>query len=426
MSFGETTPGATAPLFDHYVHFTGITAWRSKGSVYLDASWHRDITHHRYMARSVTVACPIVDVDEAPAGSAPVDDPVFTFVPLSTAKTTVGFFLKGFPVRLAARAWNLMRKGDLVFGAVVEHPLPFGWIVLPLARLRGCVPYTFLESAAWRAVPGLRHSRRYAVRAAIVERMNRLALRFVRFAFVTQDAYRDLLPPACPILLSPATWFLPNERLADPDAGTPGDADLAARPLRLLFAARLSPAKGIEMLLDALAKLDATGDAVQITVLGSGDLLDDVRDAAGRLRNVVLEIGRPVPYGPAFHAFTRSHDALVVANLSDEQPRIIFDAYAQAVPVIVTDTTGNLSIVEDGVTGIVVRAGESSELADAIRGCLTPDGRRRLRAMGIAGWKAAGSYDHVEMHRRRYQFIARFLGKPAAAQTAGEETPAVR
>ncbi|MCZ8099880.1 MAG: glycosyltransferase [Burkholderiales bacterium] len=372
------------------------------------------------MARTITVACPILDVDQEPAGTVPVRDPVFSFVDLPTAKTTLGFFLRGLPIRLAAKAWSLMGKGDLVFGAVVEHPLPFGWIVLPLARARGCIPYTFLESAAWRPVPGLRHSLRYALRAAIVERMNRLVLRCVRFAFITQDAYRDLVPPSCPTLKSPASWFLPDERLGEA-AVAEREASMPAGPLRLLFAARLAPAKGIDVLLDALAKLDEAGDPVQVTVLGSGEMLGDVRDAAGRFRQVTLEIGQPVPYGPAFHAFTRGFDALVVANLSDEQPRIIFDAYAQAVPVIVSDTTGNVSIVEHGVTGIVVRAGSSAELADAIRACMTADGRRRLQDMGIAGWKTASPYDHVEMHRQRYRFIADLIGKRQVIENSGAD-----
>jgi glycosyltransferase involved in cell wall biosynthesis len=298
---------------------------------------------------------------------------------------------------------------------VVEHPLPLGWIVLPLARTRGCIPYTFLESAAWRPVPGLQHSRRYALRAAIVERMNRLVLRCVRFAFITQDGYRDLLPASCPTLESPASWFLPDERLGEA-AVAERNSGTTARPLRLLFAARLAPAKGIKVLLDALAKLDGSVDAVQATVLGSGEMLGDVKDAAGRLRNVALEIGQPVPYGPAFHAFTRTFDALIVANLSDEQPRIIFDAFAQAVPVIVSDTTGNVSVVEPGETGIVVPAGSGAALAEAIRDCMTPDGRQRLRAMGVAGWTAASSYDHVEMHRRRYRFIANLLPNKARAR----------
>ncbi len=412
--------GAADPLFERYVHFTGITAWRSKGCIFLDSSWHRDITHHGYMARSIVLACPVVDVQDPPEGTVPVEDPVFTFVPLPTAKSTLGYLLRGLPLRLAARAWRLMRPGDLVFGAVVEHPLPYGWIVLPLARLRGSIPYTFLESAAWRPVPGLPHSRRYRIRAAIVERMNRLALRCVRFAFVTQDAYRDLLPATCPTLKSPASWFLPQERLQDAPEGDPSeeqsDLDASRVMLRLLFAARLSPAKGVDVLLEAIALLDGENrHGLHVTVLGSGDFADDVKQAAARMKHVNLEIGTPMPYGPGFHAFTRTFDAVVVANLSDEQPRIIFDAYAQAVPVIVSDTTGNTSIVEHGVTGIVVRAGSSTDLADAIRNCMTPEGRRRLRVMGIAGWTRAGSYSHVEMHRRRYRFIADLLGKARAA-----------
>jgi hypothetical protein len=197
-------------VFTRYVHFTGITAWRCNGSIFLDASWHRDLSHHGYMGRTVVVVCPLLDVASPPPGAVVLDDPAFSFLPLPTAKTTVAYLARALPLRLAALAWGLVRPGDLVFGAIVEHPMPLGWIVLPVARARGAVAYTFLESAAWRPVPGLPHSARYRLRAAIVERLNRLALWFVHFAFVTQDAYGELLPPSRPRLKSPATWFLPE------------------------------------------------------------------------------------------------------------------------------------------------------------------------------------------------------------------------
>lgn len=416
MSVDASLTVHTAP-FARYVHFTGITAWRVEGSIHLDASWHRDITHHGYLAGHILVCCPIVEAARAPAGTVPVSDPSMTFHPLPVATSTAGFFLRGLPVRLALHMWQTIKPGDLVFGAVVEHPVPYGWIALPLARLRGAIGYTFLESAAWRPVPGLEHSWRYRMRAAIVERMNRWALTFARFAFVTQRAYRALLPPSAPVLRSPATWFLPQERRQDedPPESTP---PASKQPLRMLFAARLSETKGVAVLIDALKRLDAEKiDGLHVTVIGGGDLLDAVVEAAGRLRHVRLDIGEPVPYGPLFHATLRTFDAVIVANLSDEQPRIIFDAYAQAVPVIVSETTGNLSVVAPGETALTFPVGSSEGLADVIRACLSMEGRARLWNMGEAGWRRSKAYDHLEMHRQRHRFVA--------AWRAGALPPAV-
>lgn len=402
----NASPKPSATSFARYVHFTGITAWRVNGSIHLDASWHRDITHHGYMAERIVVCCPIVEAAKAPDGTEEVRDPAMAFEPLPVAKSTAGFLLRALPIRLAVRMWRMMQPGDLVFAAVVEHPVPYGWIALPLARLRGAVGYTFLESAAWRPVPGLEHSGRYRLRASIVEAMNRWCLRYARFAFVTQRAYRELLPRACPVLKSPATWFLPHERRQDDDPPS-GDMSAPDGTLRLLLAARLSPAKGVSVLLEALERLDREAlEGIHVTVLGAGDMLPDVESVIRQLKHVRLEIGEPVPYGPAFHATLRTFDAVVVVNLSDEQPRIIFDAYAQAVPVIASATTGNLSVVTAGETALVVPVGSVEGLAQAIRSCLPPEGRVRLRAMGEAGWRRAKNYDHLEMHRQRHRFIA--------------------
>ena len=53
-------------------------------------------------------------------------------------------------------------------------------------------------------------------------------------------------------------------------------------------------------------------------------------------------------YGEPFFAMLRGHDLMAVPSLSDEQPRVIFDGFAQALPVIASDTPGIVECVTDG------------------------------------------------------------------------------
>ena len=60
-----------------------------------------------------------------------------------------------------------------------------------------------------------------------------------------------------------------------------------------------------------------------------------------------------LPYGAEFLDAIGHHDVLVVPNLSDEQPRIVYDAYSQGLPVMAAATSGLKQRVVDGETGIL-------------------------------------------------------------------------
>ncbi|MCQ6497982.1 glycosyltransferase family 4 protein, partial [Vibrio parahaemolyticus] len=81
---------------------------------------------------------------------------------------------------------------------------------------------------------------------------------------------------------------------------------------------------------------------------GMGPLADECRRFAqahkGRIQVRFLD---PVPYGAPFFELLRSYHGMVLANRQDEQPRVIFDAFSQAVPVIATRTRGICDIVTE-------------------------------------------------------------------------------
>jgi glycosyltransferase involved in cell wall biosynthesis len=66
---------------------------------------------------------------------------------------------------------------------------------------------------------------------------------------------------------------------------------------------------------------------------------------AGRSKFPISSLGE-VRYGPDFFRLVRRFDAVLVPSVSDEQPRIIFDAFSQAVPVIGSDA-GNIREIVD-------------------------------------------------------------------------------
>jgi len=393
-------------LYERYMHLTGIPVFVSPDDrVHMDALAARDLSRHTYLARAVRVVCPLVRVATPPPGTVVFQHAAFEFVGLPHATSWWRYLLGGGWLRAVWTMWRQLAWPDVAFIGFVEHPIPYGWTAAPFAALRRVPWYTFIESTPWRVPPGVDSPWRHRFRAFVTERINRVLFRRAAFAFVSQPAYVDFLRPGCPYLLSPASWFVRDE-IATRAHVEAARLQASRRDPHLMYVGRLDPAKGVEVLLSALATLDATKAQLTFTVMGSGQLRPQVERAATSLQHIRLLIAPPVPYGPEFFAVLRSIDALVVPSLGDEQPRNVFDAFSQAVPVIASDTSGLRSIVTDGVEGRLVPAGDSAALATAIGEFLRPDARAQWSEFGDNGYQRAVAYDHDAMHAQRAEFIA--------------------
>ena len=398
-------------MFHRYLHLTGIPAFRTPdGAVFLDPLWERDLSRHTYFGAEVRVVCPMIEVDVPPAGTVPSTLADCEFRGLPHATNLPKYVLSGDWFRAIWRIWRNLAWPDLAFMGFVEHPIPYGWIAAPAARVRKVPWYTFIESSPWRVPPGVTPKWKHRLRAAVAERINRFLFRRAAFAFISQPEYQHFLRPGCPRLVSPASWFLRDE-LATPAQITEARTAAASRPLHLMFVGRLDPGKGIDVLLEAIQLLDRPGNDITLTVLGGGQLRPRVEAAAAAAQHLHIVLGTPVPYGPEFFAVLRGADVLLVPNLGDEQPRNVFDAFSQGVPVLVADTTGLRSIVDDGVTGRLLPVGDAAALTAAVQEMAEPGARARWAAFGDAGYAVAAAYDHDEMHAQRARFVA---GLPAS------------
>ncbi|MEQ1873219.1 MAG: glycosyltransferase [Ilumatobacteraceae bacterium] len=388
------------------MHLTGVPAFvTSEGTVHLDALAARDLSRHTYIAPAIRVVCPVVHVVEPPPGAVAFDQPGFEFVALPHATRLMRYVLGGGWFRAVWTMWRQLGWADIAFMGCVEHPIPYGWTAVPFAAMRRVPWYTFIESTPWRVPSGVQPKLRHRVRAAIFERINRVLFRRADFAFISHSAYAKFLKPGCPQLVSPAAWFLRDE-VATPAQIEAARTDAARRPTHLMYIGRLDPAKGIDVLLSALARVEEAGVDLTFTVMGVGQLQSHVERAAARLQHVRLALKAPLPYGPQYFQSLRGVDVLVVPNLGDEQSRNVFDAFSQGVPVLASDTPGMRSVVTDGVEGRLLPAGDIGALANAIAGFAEPKAGATWIGFGDAGYERAKGYDHDEMHAQRARFIA--------------------
>ena len=128
-------------------------------------------------------------------------------------------------------------------------------------------------------------------------------------------------------------------------------------PLRLGFLGRLSPDKGLEVLLDALSRLPA--GAASLAVAGSGE------EAYLRLLRARAE-GLPVRFlghvPPA--ELLAAADLLVVPSVWEEPAgRVMHEAFLHGIPSVVFPRGGMPEIVRDGATGFVCAAADAPALA---------------------------------------------------------------
>jgi glycosyltransferase involved in cell wall biosynthesis len=383
------------PIEAPYLLVLNITLVADGGRYWAGPLWYKDLLLHLVAIERLTLACPVEHRAPEP-GWLPIEDPGITILPLPPMgdwRTVLDIPL------IASRLWRATGKARIVHTGIAGWPYPLGWIAAPIARLRRRFLMIGVESSFWRVPAGMAASPAQRAKAAIFEWLNRQCLDAADLTFFTTEEYRAsmLRNPRGPSHVTPATWVDP-EHLIGADAL---ERSWAAKDGRLLFAARLTEAKGVKVLIEAVER-----SAARVDIIGEGDLLEDVRALAARLPDRVRLL-EPVAYGPDFSALLDGYAAIIVPTLSEEQPRILFDAYARGVPAIASDTSGNRQLVHDRVEGRLVPAGDAAALAAAL-----DDVAADIVAYADMGRLARATMDlrtHEAMHRARIDMIAQSL-----------------
>lgn len=395
---------ALQPITDHYVlvahHPVTIDA---SGTAWTDPVWWQDLKRHLLYLHDIELVSPVrrvttaSDLDlaqiDAPAGTS------LTVTALPSGLDSLVGQVRALPRTLPA-LWRAAGRAALLQPDNIAWPT--GWIgcIAALARSKRLV--VTVENAHWRARPGANIVRR--VYGSIWETMVRALAKRATIAFYTQPSYLRALPPKRgPGFVMPASW-VDDDDLLSPEQAERCWAAKGDR-LRLLFAGRLVEAKGVGILLEAIARLREQGCAADIDIIGTGAMHAACVAAAADARSPRVTILDPVPYGPAFFELVRGYHAMIVPLISDEQPRIIPDAYGQAVPVIGSDTDGVRPHVQDGTTGYLVAPGDAAALAGRISALSAFPAR--LKPLGLAALNHVQGMTHLAMHMRRWEQMAK-------------------
>jgi glycosyltransferase involved in cell wall biosynthesis len=144
------------------------------------------------------------------------------------------------------------------------------------------------------------------------------------------------------------------------------------------------------MLLDAFARLRATGVDCTLRVVGRGEL-----DGPAHLMDqpgLSIETGWVAP--DAIGGILAEADAVALPYLEASQSGVIAAAYGAGLPVVATPIGGLTEQVVDGETGLLAAAATAEAMADAIRRLIETPGLYDTCRRGVAAYAASHTAAH--------------------------------
>jgi glycogen(starch) synthase len=207
------------------------------------------------------------------------------------------------------------------------------------------------------------------------------------------------------------SWGIPPERVTVLPNPVPSLPELRARDdLRrsfglngatLAFAGRLTAQKALGRALEVVARVDG----VRLVIAGDGPDRPTLERRAGELgiaeRVTFLDAQ---PRQRVVELF-RAADATILSSSWENFPHTVVEALAVGTPVLAMESGGVGEVVRDGVNGLLVPAGNTAELASAVRRYFADDTlRERLRtaaAPSVAPYAPERVFGELESILRR-------------------------
>lgn len=388
-----------------YVLFTRIAITKTKsGGIFCDSLWAKDLYLHLEYISNFSLCCPVIYSDD-------VDglDEITNYEIRNIFSLNKDYGIFSVMVNLLPNLFGVIKackKAELVHSGGAGWAFPLSFYLLMLKPFYGFKWIMIIESSFWLLTTNDKHTLRKLISHYVHKFILSRCVGVADVRIFTQSYYRSLFlnNKTERTLIAPATWVNSSDLVNRETIRSRALRRSTKKPLNLIFPARLEEYKGVFILFDAINLLRDAGVSVNISIMGTGALANQCENYALRdFGDVKLEYLEPVKYGKDFFTKLGEYDFVLVPNLKDEQPRIIFDAFSQGVPVIASNTTGILDITEKNKNAIIFKRNDAASLANAISNVaanvdIIPD-------MGEMGLCYATGKTHHQMHVERQQFI---------------------
>jgi glycosyltransferase involved in cell wall biosynthesis len=133
--------------------------------------------------------------------------------------------------------------------------------------------------------------------------------------------------------------------------------------VKLLYVGRVGVEKGLDVAADAFRTLLTTHPHARLVIVGDGPYRHDLER---RLAGTPATFTGFLQGEELARAFA-SADAMVFPSTTDTWGNVVLEAQASGLPVVVTDKGGPHELIENGVTGLMVKGHDPAALTAALR-----------------------------------------------------------
>jgi glycosyltransferase involved in cell wall biosynthesis len=155
---------------------------------------------------------------------------------------------------------------------------------------------------------------------------------------------------------------------------------------RIIFVGRLTAEKQVEVILEAITKLDPALDAT-FDIVGGGDQRKQLENLAGHLgiADRVTFHGRTTD--EQLRALLSRASVFTIASIAELQSIATMEAMASALPIVAADAVALPHLVHDGENGYLFEPGDSDALAARLTDVLTasPGEYARMQQASLDG-----------------------------------------
>lgn len=284
---------------------------------------------------------------------------------------------QAIPLRLLRFAWEILREGrgyDLLFVSDYGFPAALANLILRKPMVMKIVgDFAWEFSIRHRLIDSrtdidMFQHKAHPWRASLLKRIQ---------ASYTQRADRIIVPSRYLKDLVRG-WGVPESRI-EVIYNAPDSSQYKSLPSKeearrrlglngkvLLTVGRLTPWKGIDQLIEAVARLRAVHPEISLVVVGDGPASPDLqRLAHDRSLDGVVSFRGQVPHEQVA-IYLRAADAFVLYSGYEGLPHVALEAMLAEVPVILSALGGNVEVVENGVDGLLVPVDGDQALDGAI------------------------------------------------------------
>ncbi len=176
----------------------------------------------------------------------------------------------------------------------------------------------------------------------------------------------------------------------------------------VIFVGRLHPVKRVDELIRAYKSVQEKIPDAVLLICGEGEEKEKLKTLAEELntRGVVFCSRIPRQEVPKHLC---AADVFVLPSAIEGQPNALIEALACGLPIVGTDVEGIRDTVEDGRTGLLVPAGDTAALAEAIIRILS-DASLRKKMSARCRKSALGNYSKGKLLDREMKILSEMFG----------------